>query len=246
MKYGNLAQKVAVVTGGARGIGEETARVLAEYGATVIAADINLPLAESMAKAMQSEGLKVYPAYVDVRDEASVSAMVKNTVEEFGSVDILVNNAGILDATPILEMTVEQWDRVLEIDLRGTHLCSQAVWPHMIKANYGKIINIASQAGQLGGFLSGVNYTAAKGGMLAITKAYARQGGAHNINVNAVSPGFMATEMTKDRDDNADTVPLQRLGTALDTAKAVYFLASDLSDYITGATIDLNGGYYMR
>jgi 3-oxoacyl-[acyl-carrier protein] reductase len=116
----------------------------------------------------------------------------------------------------------------------------------MIKNNYGKIINVASQAGQLGGFLAGVNYTAAKGGVLAITKAYARFCAGYNITVNCVSPGFILTEMTKDRNDNADMVPLKRLGTALDVAKSIYFLASDFSDYITGFTIDVNGGYLMR
>jgi NAD(P)-dependent dehydrogenase (short-subunit alcohol dehydrogenase family) len=179
-------------------------------------------------------------------EKDSIQAMINTVVEKYGTIDILVNNAGILDATPIPEMSVENWDKVIDIDLRGTHLCSQLCLPHMMKNNYGKIINIASQAGQLGGFLAGVNYTAAKGGVIALTKAYARYCAQYNITVNCVSPGFIATEMTQSRNDNADTVPLKRLGTALDVAKSIYFLASGLSDYITGSSIDVNGGYLMR
>ena len=116
----------------------------------------------------------------------------------------------------------------------------------MFERKYGKIVNVASQAGQLGGFLAGVNYTAAKGGVIALTKAYARYCAEYNVNVNCISPGFIETDMTKDRGDNAQSVPLKRLGTALDCAKAIYFLVSDMSDYITGSTIDVNGGYLMR
>lgn len=246
MKYGNLAGKVAIITGSARGIGLETAKLMAEFGASVVIADINYDSAADAAASLNKEGLSAMPLKVDVLEKQSIEAMVNTTIEKFGKIDILVNNAGVLDATPILEMSVEGWDRVVDIDLRGTHLCSQLCLPHMIKNNYGKIINISSQAGQLGGFLSGVNYTAAKGGVIAITKAYARFCAKYNITVNSVAPGFILTEMTNGRNDDADSVPLKRLGTALDVAKAVYFLASDFSDYITGFTVDVNGGYLMR
>jgi len=246
MKYGDLTGQIAVVTGGGRGIGEAICRILAEYGATVAVADINPELAEGAAAALRQEGFIASSVSVDVGTPASITAMVERIMKKYGRIDILVNNAGVLDATPALEMTVEGWDRVVDIDMRGTHLCTQAVLPHMIQAKRGRIVNIASQAGQLGGFLAGINYTSAKGGVIAMTKAYARMAGPHNITVNAVSPGFISTDMTNDRSDNSEEIPLRRLGTALDTAKAVYFLASDLADYVTGATIDLNGGYYMR
>lgn len=246
MKYGDLTGKIALITGAAQGLGEFIAQVLAEYGATVIVADINLSLAEATARRFCRQGLHAYAAEVDVSSKESVDAMMSFIGEKSGRLDILVNNAGILDQTPIPDLTVEAWDRVIDIDLRGTHLCSQAALPLMKDSGWGRIVNISSQAGQLGGFLAGVNYSAAKGGVLALTKAYARYAAQYNITVNCVSPGFMATEMTQGRSDNSDAVPLRRLGTPLDTAKAVYFLASDLSDYVTGTTIDLNGGYYMR
>ncbi|WHH57026.1 SDR family NAD(P)-dependent oxidoreductase [Petroclostridium sp. X23] len=246
MRYGNLTGKIAIITGAARGIGQAAAQVLAAYGATVIIADLNYDSAVKTANELIADGLSAFAAKVDVMEKDSIQAMINTVVEKYGTIDILVNNAGILDATPIPEMSVENWDKVIDIDLRGTHLCSQLCLPHMMKNNYGKIINIASQAGQLGGFLAGVNYTAAKGGVIALTKAYARYCAQYNITVNCVSPGFIATEMTQSRNDNADTVPLKRLGTALDVAKSIYFLASDLSDYITGSSIDVNGGYLMR
>lgn len=246
MKYGDLTGKVALVTGAARGLGESIAQVLAEYGAEVVVADIDLKQAEATSKRLCDEGLAAYALQVDVASKESVDVMIDAVHQRSGRLEILVNNAGILDQTPIPDLTVEAWDRVIDIDLRGTHLCSQAALPLIMQGSWGRIVNISSQAGQLGGFLAGVNYSAAKGGVLALTKAYARYTAKHNITVNCVSPGFMSTEMTQGRSDNSDVVPLGRLGTPLDTAKAVYFLASDLSDYITGMTIDLNGGYYMR
>ncbi|MCG8485744.1 MAG: SDR family oxidoreductase [Clostridia bacterium] len=246
MKYGNLTDRVAIVTGSARGIGLEAARLLAEYGAHAVIADIDYTLACETADEFINNDLSAYAAKLNVLEKKSVDTMIEAVMKKFGRIDILVNNAGILDATPIPEMTVEGWDRVIDIDLRGSHLCSQACLSPMSKRNYGKIINVSSQAGQLGGFLAGVNYTAAKGGVIAMTKAYARYCAQYNITVNSVSPGFILTDMTKDRNDNADSVPLKRLGTALDVAKSIYFLASDLSDYITGSTIDINGGYLMR
>jgi NAD(P)-dependent dehydrogenase (short-subunit alcohol dehydrogenase family) len=246
LKYGDLINKVAIVTGAARGIGKETARLLAEYGANVIIADMDYKAACETANSFKMDSLSAFAVEVDVIDKGSIESMVDAVTSKFGKVDILVNNAGILDNTPVLEMSVERWDKVIDIDLRGAHLCSQICLPYMIKNNYGKIINVASQAGQLGGFLAGINYTSAKGGVIAMTKGYARFCAQYNITVNCVAPGFMLTEMTKDRDDNSDSVPLKRLGTALDVAKSIYFLASDFSDYITGSTIDINGGYLMR
>jgi 3-oxoacyl-[acyl-carrier protein] reductase len=135
---------------------------------------------------------------------------------------------------------------MLAVNLRGPQFCSQHVLPYMTKKSSGKIVNIASQAGQLGGFAAGVHYTAAKGGIIALSKAYARYCAQFQINVNCICPGFMLTDMTRERNDNPDIIPLKRLGAALDVAKSVYFLATSYSDYITGATIDVNGGFYLR
>ncbi len=245
-KLGDLTGKVAIITGAAQGIGFATAELFCSCGCTVVIADINLAKAETAAAGLIASGGRAAALQVDVIDPASIQAMVDNVVGQFGRIDILVNNAGIVDSTPIPDLSLEAWDRVIDIDLRGTHLCSQAVLPQMKRQNYGRIVNLASQAGQLGGWKAGVNYSSAKGGVLALTKAYARHAAPWQITVNAVAPGFIATEMTAGRGDSADEVPLKRLGTALDVAKSIYFLASDLADYITGFTVDVNGGFFMH
>ena len=246
MRLGDLNGKVAVITGAARGIGLETAKVFAGNGATVVLADIDLNKAQTEAELLEKEGHEASAVAVDIIDADSIRILMQTVHDRYGRVDILVNNAGIVDSTPIPDMTVEGWDKVVDIDMRGTHLCSQAVLPYMMKQNGGRIINLASQAGQLGGWKAGVNYSSAKGGILAMTKAYARFCAPYQITVNCVAPGFIATDMTAGRNDSADEVPLKRLGTALDVAKAIFFLACDLSDYITGFTVDVNGGYYMH
>ncbi|MCC8189957.1 MAG: SDR family oxidoreductase [Planctomycetes bacterium] len=247
MRYTDLTGKVAIVTGSARGIGMESAKLMAEAGASVIICDVNVDGAEQTAADFRSAGLDATALPLDVTSESSVRAMIDATVERKGGINILVNNAGILDPSPIPELTVEKWDRMLNVNLRGAQLCSQHALPHLIAAGRGgRIIFISSQAGQMGGFLAGVHYSAAKGGLIALAKSYARYCAQYDITVNAVAPGFMLTDMTKDRENCPELVPLKRLGTALDAAKAVFFLASGLADYITGATIDVNGGFYIR
>jgi NAD(P)-dependent dehydrogenase (short-subunit alcohol dehydrogenase family) len=245
-KYVDMSGKVVLVTGSARGIGMESAKMLAEAGATAILCDINREGVEKTAADFNAAGLNAAAFQVDVASEDSVKKLMADVMKVKGRLDVLVNNAGILDPTSVEEMTVEKWDRMLAVNLRGVQLCTQHALPHLIASGPGRIVNLSSQGGQLGGFLAGVHYTAAKGGILALTKAYARFFAPHRINVNAVAPGFMLTDMTKDRRNYPELVPLKRLGTALDAAKAVFFLATPLSDYITGATIDVNGGYYMR
>ncbi len=147
--------------------------------------------------------------------------------------------------SPVPEIKLEEWDRIININLRGTQLCSKEAIKEMVKQRYGRIVNIASMAGQIGGLKVSPDYIAAKAGILGLTKAYARYGAKYGINVNAVSPGFIETDMTKGRDD-PNSVPVGRLGTPEDVANAVYFLSSPLSDYITGTTLDVNGGLLMR
>jgi 3-oxoacyl-[acyl-carrier protein] reductase len=233
-----LSGKAAVITGAARGIGAAIARYLASNGASVVIADISGEAAAGFVSELETEGFKAIAVQTDISDEKSVSGMMDMTLRKFGKVDILVNNAGIIDSNPIPEMKIEDWDKVMGVNLKGTYLCSKAAIDIMIKNGGGRIVNISSMAGQLGGLKVGPDYSASKAGIIGLTKSFARYGAKYGINVNAVCPGFIETEMTKGRDDPA-SVPLGRLGMPEDVAKAVFFLASSLSDYITGATIDV-------
>jgi len=241
----HLKDKVAIITGAGKGIGASIAKLLAEKRASIVIADINLSKAMAKAQDLNVKGYDVMAMYVDVTSEKSIEKMIRDTVERYSKIDILVNNAGIVDDKPIPDMILEDWEKVINTDLRGAHLCSKAVIKEMIKYRYGKIVNIASMAGQIGGLKVSPDYSAAKAGIIGLTKSYARFGAKYGINVNAVSPGFIKTDMTKGRDDPG-SVPIGRLGTPEDVANAVYFLVSPLSTYITGATIDVNGGLLMR
>lgn len=240
-----MKNKVAIVTGGASGIGAVISQVLAENGASVVVADINFMAAEMQSISLKEKGFDGFAVSVDISKEESVKKMVGIVIEYYKKIDILVNNAGIINAEPITQMTLDSWDRLIDINLRGTHLCSKEVISYMIENGYGRIVNISSMAGQIGGLKVSPDYTAAKAGIIGLAKSYARYGAQYGITVNAVAPGFIETDMTKGRDD-PKSVPLGRLGTPKDVANAVYFLVSPLADYITGATIDVNGGLLMR
>ena len=246
MKMGDLTGRVAIVTGGGSGIGRACSKTLAEYGAEVAVADINLEGAQKTASDILAAGGKAYAVDLNVMELESVKQLMKTVEEKSGRIDILVNSAGILDPTRLPDMTVERWDRMIDINLRGTFFCCQQVVPYMEKNKKGAIVNITSQAGQVGGWMAGVNYSASKGGILALTKALARHCGPLGIRVNDVAPGQIATEMTAGRGDKPDGIAVGRLGTAQDVANCVYFLASDLSDFCTGMTVDVNGGQFMR
>jgi len=241
----DLSNRVTIITGASRGIGAAIAQLLARHGAFIVIADINLIGAGKMEQKITSEGYIAVCTEVDIANEVSINKMVNFTLEKYGKIDFLVNNAGVNNNTDINEIKIEEWNKIININLRGTHLCSKAIIKEMIKNKFGKIVNIASLAGQIGGLKVGPDYTAAKAGVIGLTKSYARYAAKYGINVNAVSPGFIETEMTKGRDD-PKSVPIGRLGTPEDIARAVYFLLSPLSDYITGATIDVNGGLLMR
>ena len=246
MKMGDLTGRVAIVTGGGSGIGRACSKTLAEYGAEVAVADINLEGAQKTASDIETAGGKAYAVDLNVMELESVKQLMKTVEEKSGRIDILVNSAGILDPTRLPDMTVERWDRMIDINLRGTFFCCQQAVPYMEKNKKGAIVNITSQAGQVGGWMAGVNYSASKGGILALTKALARHCGPLGIRVNDVAPGQIATEMTAVRGDNPDGIAVGRMGTAQDVANCVYFLASDLSDFCTGMTVDVNGGQFMR
>ena len=243
-----LKDKVAVITGGGRGIGEKIALTFAENGAMVIIADIDLSNAENVVAKIIDFGGKAYSFKLDVRNVEEIFDRVRNIIEKHGRIDILVNNAGIAQDKPIEEISENDWDAMLDVDLKGVFFCSQAVYKVMKENKRGRIINIASLAGVRGGRFAGAHYSAAKAGIIVLTKCFALSGGNYNVNVNAIAPGLIVTKMAEElgwiNQEHKD-IPLGRLGVPDDVANAALFLASDMSAYITGETINLNGGMHM-
>ena len=245
MNKNELAGKVAIVTGAGQGMGKAIALLLASKGIKVIIADINEVVAYKVADEIDGLGVKV-----DVTKEEQVENMVKATLEKYGSIDILVNNAGILRPTRINDITKTEWDLVLDVNLNGTFLCTKAVLKTMKKNSYGRIINMSSSAGRSVSTLGGAHYTAAKAGVLGLTRAVAKEMAPFGITVNSVCPGLIDTEMvrsdcsTEQIKKYEDSFPIPRLGTPEEVAALVLFLISDAT-YITGAAIDINGGDLM-
>lgn len=244
-----LDEKIAIVTGAGRGIGFEIGRTLAAAGAAVALVDIDVELVEQAAGQLRDEGLTAIGITADVRDRDQVQLVVDQVLAEWQRVDILVNNAGICPLTPVEEISMEEWDLVLGVNLTGAFLFSQAVIPIMRQRQSGKIVNIASSAGQMGGLAVGLHYSASKAGMLGLTKGLARILAPY-VQVNAVSPGTTESEMTRDWDQTAiqnivNKIPAGRLGRPIDVAAAVRFLASDEASFITGQTLSVNGGLLM-
>ncbi|HEY9068563.1 MAG TPA: SDR family NAD(P)-dependent oxidoreductase [Burkholderiaceae bacterium] len=247
-----LENKVAVITGGAgpNGLGFATARVMAAHGARV--ALIDLDAAEPAAAAAQL-GTAHLGLVGDVTDKASCEAAIAAVLEAFGQVDVLVNNAGITQPAKTLDITGRDYDRILDVSLRGTLYMSQAVLPAMRQRRSGSIVCISSVSAQRGGgILGGPHYSAAKAGVLGLARAMAREFGPENIRVNSIAPGLIGTDIIKGKlseekkAEIAETIPLARLGRADDIAGACVFLASDLSLYCTGITLDVNGGMLIH
>jgi 3-oxoacyl-[acyl-carrier protein] reductase len=244
-----LAGKVALVTGAAQGIGKAIALMLATHGADIIAADINLEQAETTAKEAEALGRGAIAIKVDVTRLDDVERMVASAVGRFGKIDILINNAGIARDKLVLRMTEEDWDVVLNVNLKGTFNCTKAVIRYMSKQRGGKIVNIASVVGEMGN-AGQANYSASKAGVIGLTKTIAREFAQRGINVNAIAPGYIQTAMTESLPDKAKEelkrlIPLERLGQPEDVAHAVLFLVSEASSYITGHILNVNGGMYM-
>jgi 3-oxoacyl-[acyl-carrier protein] reductase len=267
----DLSGRVALVTGGSRGLGRADALTLARAGADVVIADIQVesqttdeeaerygPLAqvaraqglvytEATAEEIQGMGRRAAAVKCDVTDREQVAATVARTVDEFGSVDILVNNAGTLDHVAQLgDQSPELWERDLRVNLTGAFNCSQAVWPHMKERGWGRIVNMASVAGTLGGF-GQASYSTTKAGLLGLTKSLALEGARHGINVNAIVPGIIGTEVFSfgNPDMNERMVKrtaLRRVGEPQDIANAIAFLCSDLAAYVTGVGLNVSGG----
>ena len=223
--------------------------MLARNGADIVVSDINLERAEETSKEVQALGRKALAIKVDVAKLDDVEKMVEAILPQFGHIDILINNAGIARDKLILRMTEEDWDAVLNINLKGTFNCTKAVVRHMSKQRSGKIVNIASVVGEMGNAGQG-NYAASKAGVIGFTKTIAREFAQRGINVNAIAPGYIETPMTDALPDKAKEelkrlIPMDRLGKPEDVAEAVLFLVSEASSYITGQVLNVNGGIYM-
>ena len=249
----NLKGKVAVVTGAARGIGAAIATKLAEAGADVAICDLKAEWCDETVKVLASKGVKAKGYGVNVAASAEVDACVKAVLADFGRIDIMVNNAGITKDGLLMRMSDEDWDAVLNVNLKGTFLFTRAVARPMMKnkdaegnACGGSIINLASVVGIMGN-AGQANYTASKGGVIALTKTVSKELGSRNIRCNAIAPGFIQSKMTDVLPDEVKKnyeaqIPLRRFGTVNDIANAAVFLASDEAGYITGQIISVNGG----
>jgi 3-oxoacyl-[acyl-carrier protein] reductase len=244
-----LAGKVALVTGASRGIGRAIALQLAADGATVIGTATSETAAQGIGDALVQLGAKGAGRMLDVRDAAQCDALVAAIQKEFGDILVLVNNAAVVRDNLALRMKDAEWDEVIETDLRSVFRLSRAVMRGMMKARWGRIVNITSVVGAAGN-PGQANYAAAKAGVVGMTKSLARELGSRNITVNCVAPGFIDTDMTRALSDDQRAalltqIPLGRLGQASDVAGAVAFLASPPGGYVTGTVLHVNGGMYM-
>ena len=243
--------RVAIVTGAGRGIGREIAQRLADGGARLAVNDLDAESAERAASEIREAGGDAFAVSGDVTSSQCVRQVVVGTVERYGGVHILVNNAGILRPTAVIDIEEDEWDLVINANLKSTYLCSRAVLPEMRKTGWGRVVNLSSSAGKNISTVGGAHYTAAKAAVLGFTRHLAKEVAEYGITVNAVCPGLIDTEMVRSTisDDRsqayADSFPISRLGKPGEVADLVVFLASDRAAYITGASVDINGGDLM-
>jgi 3-oxoacyl-[acyl-carrier protein] reductase len=242
-----LKNKVAIVTGGARGIGKAYCKGLAKEGAKIVIGDIEVDLCKKLAEELESEGYEALPLKLDVSNEGDTLKMADETIKKFGSIDILVNNAGIFPLCKFTDLTYEQWRRVMGVNLDGVFLCAKAVVPQMIKQKKGKIISISTECFFMG-FGELVDYTASKAGIVGFSRALAEALGQYNINVNTVTPGLTASEtlLSQQPENFAPHIEgqcIKRRQEPEDLVGTIVFLSSSESDMITGQIINVDGGY---
>ncbi len=246
----NLKDRVSIVTGAAQGLGRAIAMELARRGSDIVVCDVDSEGAKAAVRDVESLGRRGLSLEVDVSKASDVSGMVDRVMKDFGRIDILVNNAGICQVVTIEEMTEENWDRVMAVNVKGVFLCSKAVMGIMKRQRSGRIVNMGSIAGKVGGIATGANYSVSKAGVICFTKALAREMAPYGVTVNAVAPGVIETDMTRgitggDFSAYIRDIPLGVIGAAQDVAYAVAFLVSDEARYITGEILDVNGGQLM-
>ncbi|MBS3978027.1 MAG: 3-oxoacyl-ACP reductase FabG [Syntrophomonadaceae bacterium] len=245
-----LREKVAVITGGGKGIGKAVALLFAKEGAQVVVADLDFGLAQQTVAEIARDGGNHLAVKVDVASSLEVAEMAARVKEAYGRIDILVNCAGICEIVPFIELSEAAWDRMMDINLKGTFLCSQAAMKMMMEAKSGCIVSIASLAGKVGGIAAGAHYAASKAGVICLTMSMARLGAPYGIRVNAVAPGPIATDMTAVWPEATQaamtkSIPLGRMGEAEEVAEAILFLCSPAAAFITGETMNINGGILM-
>lgn len=243
-----LENKNALITGAAAGIGREIAKALGRQGAKIVIADINMDAAEKTAADIGALGVKAAAKMLNVKNVDTFARFVEEVEKEFGDIDILVNNAGITNTIKLLEMKPDEFDLVMDINIRGAFFLSQKVFERMMQRKYGRIINIGSISGERGAKLAGAHYSISKAAVIMMTKVFAKNAADSGVTVNTVSPGIIDTDMTAQLGSkiNPDDVPMNRMGTPQEVAQAVVFLASDMASYITGQNISVNGGQSMR
>jgi NAD(P)-dependent dehydrogenase (short-subunit alcohol dehydrogenase family) len=246
-----LSGKVAIVTGAGQGMGRAVAERLAAAGARIVVDDLDIESAQRTASSIKSHGGDALAIAADASSRKDVRRMVESALDAYGEIHILINNAGVLRPTPVIDIEEGEWDLVVGVNLKGTYLCSREVLPSMRKAGWGRIVNFSSTAGKNVSTVGGAHYTAAKAGVLGFTRHLASEEARHGITVNAVCPGLIDTEMVRSTIDDsrakayADSFPIARLGEPAEVAELVAFLASDRAAYITGASLDINGGDLM-
>jgi 3-oxoacyl-[acyl-carrier protein] reductase len=245
-------QKTAIVTGGAQGIGQQVAIKLARQGITVVIADIaEGPARQTVQMIKNTADSEVLAVQTDVKNKADVTRLIERVAEKFGRIDILFNSAGVCSETALEDISQDEWDTVLNINLRGTFFTSQAVMPVMKQQQGGRILNMASLAGKVGGIAVGAHYSASKAGIICLTKSFAKALAPHGISVNALAPGPVETAMIKDwpsevKQTMAQQCPMGRLAEVPDVVTAAMFLLSEGAGYITGQTLNINGGLFME
>ncbi len=246
-----LAGKVAIVTGAGQGMGYAVAHRLAAAGASLVINDVNAAAAVCSAAALRAAGHTALAVPGDVASSEDVRGIVAATLDRYGGIHILINNAGVLRPTAVIDIEEAEWDLVVNVNLKGTYLCSRAVLPAMREAGWGRIVNFSSTAGKNVSTVGGAHYTAAKAGVLGFTRHLAKEAAPYGITVNAVCPGLIDTEMVRATISDEQTsayaasFPIARLGAPEEVAELVAFLASDRAAYITGASLDINGGDLM-